>query len=58
MTIKLGDQKAETDRVVATIRGPSSDLTVEIFFARDAARTPLMAKLPLALGTFSVELQR
>jgi hypothetical protein len=58
MTIKLGDQKAETDRVVATIKGPSSDLTIEIFFARDAARTPLMAKLPLALGTFSVELQR
>lgn len=58
MTIKLGDQKAETDRVVATIRGPSSDLTIEIFFARDAARTPLIAKLPLALGTFSVELQR
>lgn len=58
MTIKLGDQKADTDRVVATIRGPASDLTVEIFFARDAARTPLMAKLPLALGTFSVELQR
>ncbi len=58
MTISLGDQKAEADRVVATIRGPSSDLTVEIFFSRDAARTPLAAKLPLALGTFSVELQR
>ncbi len=58
MPITLGEQKADADRVLATIRGPSSSLTVEIFFARDAARTPLMAKLPLALGTFSVELQR
>lgn len=58
MTINVGDKKTEADRVLATIRGPSSNLTVEIFFARDAARTPLLAKLPLALGTFSVELQR
>jgi len=58
MTISAGDKKMEADRVLATIRGPSSNLTVEIFFARDAARTPLLAKLPLALGTFTVELQR
>ncbi len=33
------------------------DLTVEIFFARDAARTPVLARIPLPLGTFTVELQ-
>jgi hypothetical protein len=57
-TIRLADQKIEADRIVATIKGPSTDVTVEMFFSRDAARVPLMAKVPLALGTFSVELQK
>ena len=29
-----------------------------MYFARDAARTPLVMRAPFALGTFSVELQR
>jgi len=57
-SIKLGDQKVDADRIVATIKGSSSDLSVEIFFSRDAAKIPLLAKVPLALGTFSIELQR
>ena len=56
--IKYGDQTADADRIVATIKGPSTNLTVEIFFAKDAARTPLLARIPLALGTFTVELVR
>lgn len=56
--IKVGDQMADADRILATIKGPTTDLTVEIFFARDAARTPLVAHIPLALGTFTVELIR
>jgi Protein of unknown function (DUF3108) len=56
--IKVGDQAADADRIVATIKGPTTDVTVEIFFARDAARTPLLARIPLALGTFTVELIR
>jgi len=56
-TIKVADKTVETDRTTATIKGPATDLTVEIFFARDAARTPVLARLPLALGTFTVELQ-
>lgn len=56
--IKYGDQTADADRIVATIKGPTSDLTVEIFFAHDAARTPLLARIPLALGSFTVELIR
>jgi len=56
--IRVGDQAADADRILATIKGPSTDLTVEIFFARDAARTPLLARIPLSLGTFTVELIR
>jgi hypothetical protein len=57
-TIKLGDKKMDADRILASIKGPSSDVTVEIFFSRDPARVPLMAKVPLSLGVFSVELQQ
>jgi hypothetical protein len=57
-TIQLGEQKVEADRIVARIKGPASDLNVEIFFSRDAARTPLLARIPVPLGTFSVELQK
>ncbi len=52
---KLG-QMVTADRIHATIKGPSSDLAVDIFFGKDDARTPLAARIPLALGTFSVEL--
>jgi hypothetical protein len=54
--VKYGDQTADADRILATIKGPTTDLTVEMFFARDAARTPLLARIPLALGSFTVEL--
>lgn len=57
-TIHVGEQKIEADRIVATIKGPSSDITVEIFFSHDNARVPVLAKIPLSLGTFSVELVR
>jgi hypothetical protein len=56
--IRVGEQKAEADRIVATLRGPSSDLTVEVFFSHDKAHVPLLAKIPMSLGTFSVELVR
>jgi len=56
--IKVGEQTVDADRMLATIKGPVTDLTVEVFFARDAARTPLLAHIPLALGSFTVELIR
>jgi len=54
--VRLGNQQTDADRFRASIKGPASDLTLELFFARDAARTPLMVKIPLALATFTVEL--
>ncbi len=57
-TIRVGEKKVEADRIVATMKGPSSDLAVEVFFSHDTARVPLLAKIPLSLGTFSVELVR
>jgi hypothetical protein len=57
-TIKVNDKKSESDRVVTTLKGPASEITFEMFFARDAARTPLLIRVPLSLGIFSLELAR
>jgi hypothetical protein len=58
-TITVGDKKPEvTDHLVVSVKGPKSDFSVEINYARDAARTPLLIKIPQAAGTLSMELVR
>ena len=55
-TIRVGDRREEADRVRTSVKGPKSDYTLDLYFARDAVRTPLLARLPLMLGLFTVEL--
>jgi hypothetical protein len=57
-TIKLGDKQVEADRITASIKGAASEVGFEVFFLKDAARTPALVRVPLALGTFSMELER
>jgi len=57
-SIRVADAMVDTDHLAAALKGPASDTTFEMFFARDAARTPVLAKIPSPLGTFSVELIR
>jgi len=54
--VLLGNQQIDADRFRTSIKGPASDFTVEMFFRRDAVRTPVMMKIPSSLATFSVEL--
>lgn len=56
--IKIGEAMEEADRVLAFVKGPSSEFQVELYFGKDAARTPLAARVPVAMGTFAVELVR
>lgn len=56
--IRVGDSQVDTDRILATVKGPSSENTVEIFFARDSIRTPVFVRVPLAMGNFSMEIVR
>ena len=56
-SIKQEKGMVETDKVRVSVHGVKADTTFEIYFARDEVRTPLLARLPLALGTFTVELQ-
>jgi hypothetical protein len=58
MTIPVADKPTVTDHLMAHVKGPASDFTFEIFYARDAARTPLLIKIPVSVGTISLELVR
>jgi hypothetical protein len=57
-TITVGDKPSVTDHLVVSMKGPKSDTSFEIFYARDAARTPLAIRIPVSVGTLSVELVR
>jgi len=57
-TITVSDKPSVTDRLVVHVKGPKSNVNFEMFFARDAARTPLLIRVPLSVGTFSMELVR
>jgi hypothetical protein len=57
-TIQVSNQRVLTDKIVCHVRGPASDLQFDAYFDRDAARTPVAIRVPLALGKFSLELVR
>jgi hypothetical protein len=57
-TITRDEKPVQTDKVTCTIKAGTSKYTVEIYFARDPARTPLRITAPLAMGKFSMELIR
>jgi len=56
--IPLAGKATVTDHVNVSVKGPASDFTFEIFYARDAARTPLLIRIPVSIGTVSLELVR
>jgi hypothetical protein len=56
--IKAGEKTIDADHLSATAKGPASSIEFEMYFARDAARTPLRVDVPFPLGTFSMELAR
>jgi Protein of unknown function (DUF3108) len=57
-SIRLADKQVDADRVTASIKGPASSVNVEVFLLKDRTRTPALVRVPLALGTFSMELVR
>ena len=54
--VSVSQKSTEAERIQTTIKGPATELTFDLFFARDAARTPVMARIPSPLGAFVVEL--
>jgi hypothetical protein len=57
-TVRVNDEPADADLVVASFKGPASNSTFEMYFARDAVRTPLVVRATLPAGTFTLELVR
>ncbi|HEX4274376.1 MAG TPA: DUF3108 domain-containing protein [Bryobacteraceae bacterium] len=57
-TITQNEKPIQTDKLTCTIKAGTSEYKVDIYFARDAARTPLRISAPLAMGKFSMELIR
>ncbi len=51
-----GEQSFDCDRITARAKGPASETTFEMFFAREPQRRPVMFRLSLPLGSFSMEL--
>ena len=56
--VTIGDVPVDADRLLATIKGEKTDITVELFFSKDAARKPVLVRVPLSLAIFSMELAR
>jgi hypothetical protein len=56
--ITVANKKVTTDHLNVAVRGPKSDFHFEIFYARDPARTPLEIRVPLSMGTFTLDLVR
>src|SRR5258708_27146918 len=54
--IRLGATQVDGDVVTASVKGAVSDINFEVFFLKDAARTPALVRVPLALCTFSMDL--
>ena len=55
-SVRIGDKSVETERVTASAKGPASNVGFEVYFLKDRARTPALVRVPLQLGTFSMEL--
>ncbi len=46
----------EADKILVDVAGPDSQHSFEIYFAKDARRTPLLVRVPFDIGTFSLKL--
>ncbi len=56
--ITLNGKQVQSDEVTCTFYNGPSEVSFDIYYARDAARTPLRITAPFAMGKFSMELIR
>ena len=54
--LRVGEEQVEADRISASMKGPASSISFEIFFAQDRTRRPVLVRVPLPLGAFTMEL--
>lgn len=56
--VQLPSGPEPADKLEILIQGPASKTAIEVFYGRDPLRTPLLFRVPLPLGAFTMELQR
>ncbi|MDX2149154.1 MAG: DUF3108 domain-containing protein [Bryobacteraceae bacterium] len=56
--VTIAGTSEEADRIVTSLKGPASQLTFDIYFGKDPSRTPVLVRVPLAMGLFSMEIAR
>ncbi len=56
--LQLGSGSEPADKLDIVIQGPASRHAIEVYFGRDPLRTPLIFRVPLPLGAFTMEIQR
>ena len=54
--IESGGKTQQADRLLVDVTGGENPVNIELFLAQDAARTPLLIRVPFELGTFSLKL--
>ncbi|MCC7153500.1 MAG: DUF3108 domain-containing protein [Bryobacterales bacterium] len=54
--VSIAGRNVPADRLLGSIKGPASQTRFELFLSSDAARTPLSARVPLPIGTLTLEL--
>jgi hypothetical protein len=57
-SVKIGNKPVDAEHVKASVDGPSSSISFDLFFLKDKARTLALVRVPLSLGTFSMELAK
>lgn len=57
-SIRVADEFVPADRLLGHLKGPKLDLTLEMYFSKDAARLPLLITIPMPQGKISIELVR
>jgi hypothetical protein len=57
-SLVVSGSRVDADRINVTLKGPATDINFEMYFAKDAVRTPVLVRVPLPLATFSMELVR
>lgn len=57
-TVRVSEAPLETDRLRVTVTTVNGKLELDLFLARDEARTPVIVRVPFAMGNFSMELVR
>lgn len=56
--VRIGGESVDAEKISASIKGANADITADLFFARDAVRTPLLVQVPLKVGALRLELVR